>query len=160
MLADARAAPGTPGHAVLALLEPAPLVNLFKETPDGVIILIGHGVVGVVPVHPVAQADGLLRLDLRVLAHTLLAAINELFHAEGFNVPLGSKPQLALLLHLDPQPLAVEAVLVAEFVALHGMVTVENVFIGAAPGMVHTHGVIGGDRAVQEGPARPALVFN
>ncbi|MBA7604817.1 hypothetical protein ES703_11945 [subsurface metagenome] len=74
----------------------------LKKFPDGVIILIGHGVVGIVPVHPVTQADGLLRLDLRVLAYPLLAAVDEILHAEGFDIPLGFKAQLALDFHLDP----------------------------------------------------------
>src|SRR3990172_6871220 len=69
------------------------------------------------------------------------------------SIPLGPKPQLSFDLHLHPQPLAVEAVLVALPVAEHGVVALEEVLVGAAPGMVHAHRVVGRDRPIEEGPA-------
>ncbi len=50
----------------------------------------------------------------------------------------------------DPQALAVEAVLPALVFALHGVVALVEVFVGAAPGVVHAHRVVGGDGAVDE----------
>src|SRR3989304_621598 len=69
------------------------------------------------------------------------------------SIPLGPKPQLSFDLPPHPQPLAVEAVLVALPVAEHGVVALEEVLVGAAPGMVHAHRVVGRDRPVEEGPA-------
>ena len=67
--------------------------------------------------------------------------------------------EFLLDLDLDPQALAVEAVLVAQLVAGHGVVALKGVLVGAAPGVMDAHRVVGGDRAVEEGPARPALVL-
>ena len=64
--------------------------------------------------------------------------------------------EFLLDLDLDPQPLAVEAVLVAQLVAGHGEVALVGVLVGAAPGVVDAHRVVGGDGAVEEGPLRLA----
>ena len=140
----------TPGHHVVALVDPAVLVAAFEEQPDGVVVLIGHRVVGVVPVHPVAQADRLLRLHGGVGQDALLAALHEPGDAIRLDVALVVKAQLLLDLDLDVQALAVEAVLVALLEALHRLEALEDVLIRAAPGMVHAHGVIGRDRPIQE----------
>src|SRR5262249_46712255 len=106
-----------------------------------------------------------------VLADPLLAQLDEAVDAEFLDVPLrfegdhraGGRagrqlrlrllPQLLLDLHLDPQALAVEAVLVALRSAEHGAITLEDVLVGPAPGVVDSHRVIGRDRAVDERPA-------
>ena len=67
--------------------------------------------------------------------------------------------QFLLDLDLDPEALAVEAVLVAQLVAGHGEVALVGVLVGAAPGVVDAHRVVGGDRAVEEGPLRLAAVL-
>ena len=67
-----------------------------------------------------------------------------------FDIFLAFEAQFLFDLHLHPQALAIETVLVAQVAAFHGMVTLEGVFIGAPPGMVHAHGIIGGDGAVEE----------
>src|SRR4030067_3822823 len=72
-------------------------------------VLVGHRVVGVVPIHPVAQANGLLRLDAGEPADPLLAALDEPGDAERFDVPLGLEAQFLLDLDLHPQPPAAEA---------------------------------------------------
>ncbi len=72
---------------------------------------------------------------------------------EVLDVALALQPEFLLDLHFHPQPLAVEAVLVAEFVAGHGEVAVVHVLVGAAPGVVDAHRVVRGDRAVEEAPA-------
>ena len=153
VLRQAGAAARAPGHRVGAAVEPAVLVAALQEMPDGVVILIRHGVVGVVPVHPVAEALRLFGLDRGVLAHPLLALLDEAGDAVGLDVALGGKALLLLHLHFDPQPLAVEPVLVALAVALHGAPAQEQVLVGAAPGVVHPHRVVGGDRTVDEGVA-------
>ena len=71
-------------------------------------------VLGIVPVAPVAQADGLLGLHGGVVEHPLLALAHEARQAVVLDVLLGLEAQLALDVDLDPQALAVEAVLVAQ----------------------------------------------
>src|SRR5262249_42362843 len=78
---------------------------------------------------------------------------------EGLDVALALELQLLLDLDLDPQPLAVEAVLVALVLAEHGVEALEGVLVGAAPGVVDAHRVVGGDGAVEEGPADAARVL-
>ena len=62
-------------------------------------------------------------------------------------------------LDLDPQPLAVEPVLITQFVPGHREKSLVGVFVGSAPGVMHAHGVVGGDRAVEKTPLRLAGVF-
>ena len=153
VLRQAGAAARAPGHRVGAAVQPAVFVAALEEVPDGVVILIRHGVVGVIPVHPVAEAAGLLGLDGGVLAHPLLALLHEAGDAEGLDVMFGGKALFLFHLHLDPQPLAVESVLVALAVALHGAPAQEQVLVGAPPGVVHPHRVVGGNRTVNKGVA-------
>ena len=153
MFRDPGGAARAPGHHVVPLVDQPPLPALLQEVPDRVVVLVGHRVVGVVPIHPVAQANGLLRLDPGEPADPLLAALDELGDAERFDVPLGLETQLLFDLDLHPEPLAVEPVLVALPVAEHGVVALEEVLVGAAPGVVHAHRVVGRDRPVEEGPA-------
>ena len=91
----------------------------------------------------------------RVLEHALLAALDELADAVLLDVALAGEAELALDLDLDPQPLAVEAVLPALVVAGHGLVALIQVLVGPPPGVVHAHRVVGGDRPVDK---RPLLV--
>ena len=115
--------------------------------------------VRVVPVHPHAQADGLLGLPRGVGQHALLAQADELGDAEGLDVVLAGEAQVALDIDLDPQPLAVEAVLPALVVPEHGVVALIEVLVGPPPGVMDAHRVVGRDRAVQERPGRAARVL-
>src|SRR5262249_53966751 len=78
---------------------------------------------------------------------------------EVLDVALGGELELLLDLDLDPEALAVEAILVAEPLAEHGVIALVGVLVGTPPGMVNTHGVVGSDGAVEEGPARAILVL-
>jgi hypothetical protein len=63
-------------------------------------------------------------------------------------------------LDLDPEPLAVEAVLVALLEAAQRLVALEDVLQCAAPGMVNAHRVVRRDRAVDEAEALvPAVLL-
>src|SRR5262249_49931957 len=119
-----------------------------------------------VPVHPVAQADRLLGLDAGELIDALLAELHEAVHAgeavagdEVRDVALRAEAEFLLDLDLDPEAVRVEAVLVAQLVAGHGLVALVDVLVSAAPGVVDAHRVVGGDRAVEEGPLRLAGVL-
>ncbi len=54
---------------------------------------------------------------------------------------------------LHPQTLTIEAILKSQLVALHRLEPLEEVFVGPAPTVVHTHGIVGRDRAIDERPA-------
>ncbi|GBD35893.1 hypothetical protein HRbin36_01008 [bacterium HR36] len=147
--------------------------------PDSVIVFLGHGVVTAalirwflpvlipIPVHPIAQPYALLRLNTGKAIDPLLAQLHETVNAgeaiprhEVLNILLRSQTQFFFHFHFDPQSLAIETVLVAEFVAGHGHETLEQIFIGASPGMVHAHRVVGSNGTIQERPFRlPAILF-
>jgi hypothetical protein len=59
---------------------------------------------------------------------------------------------------LDPEALAVEAVLVALVVAAQGLVALEDVLQRPPPGGVHAERLVRGDGPVDEGEARAAAV--
>ena len=150
-------AAGTPGHDVVSVIDPAILVTDLQEMPDRVVIFVRQGVVGVVPVHEISEALGLLGLDRRVGEDTLFALLDEPVDAVGLDVTLGREPQFPFHLDFDPQPLAVEAVLVALPVPEHRVETLVEVLVGAPPGMVYAHRIVGRDRAVHEGVALLAV---
>jgi hypothetical protein len=119
--------------------------------------VLQHG--GVIPIHPVAQANGLSALNSRVLQHPGLAQLHEIGHAEGLNVALALEAEFLLDLHLHPQALTVKALLVAHLTPAHGPEAVPQVLVGAPPAVVDTHGVVGGDGAINEAPVGLALVL-
>ena len=108
---------------------------------------------GVVPIHPVSQADRLLGLPGREGENPLFAGVGELVDAKVGDRVLGAEAEFLFHLDFHPQPLAVKAVLVPQFAARHGEVALIGVFVGATPGVVDAHGVVGGDRPVEEAPA-------
>ena len=111
----------------------------------------------IVPVHPVAQADGLIGLHRGKFEHAHLAQLDEFGQAKGLNVALALEAQFFFDIHLNPQALAVEAVLPALVVALHRVETLEEVFVRAPPGVVDAHRIVGRNRAIEEAPAFVAL---
>src|SRR5262249_2296341 len=121
--------------------------------------------IGAVPVHPVPEPDALFSLHAREAVDPLLARTHEPVDArlgvprdEVLDVSLVVELQFLLDLDFPPQPLAVEPLLVAEFVAGHREVAVVGVLVGAAPGVVDAHRVVRRDRAVEERPAGLAAV--
>lgn len=159
LLGDTGAAARTPGHAVEALVDQATLVTLLEERPDGVVVLVRHGEVRVIPVHPVAETDGLVGLHLAEAQHALLAVVDELLETVVLDLFLGRESLLALDFYLDPQSLAVEAVLEALVESTHGVEALVDVFERAPPGVVDAHRVVGGNRAVEERPMRLTAIL-
>src|SRR5439155_24145126 len=67
--------------------------------------------------------------------------------------------KLALDADFDPESLAVEAVLVALLIAVHRLVTLEDVLQRPAPGRVNPERLVRGDRPVGERERRAAAVL-
>jgi hypothetical protein len=142
----------------VAEIEPAAVLALLEEAPDVLDVRVGERVVVVVPVHPHAEAAALVGDDLRVLRDPRLAALGEFRDPVLLDLPLRVQPELALDAYLDPQALAVEAVLVAEVVPAERPVALEDVLERPAPAMVGGHRVVGRDWPVHETEARAAAV--
>ncbi len=143
----------------MSLVDPAAIVALFEKVPDRVVVLVGHRVVRVVPVHPVAEPDRLIGDALGIFPDALLAAIDELGDAIRFDIALALESELFFDLDFDPETLAVEAVLISLLFAEHGLEALEEILVGATPAVMDAHRVIGGHWAVDESVAfRGALV--
>ena len=154
MFADAGAAARAPRHDVVAAVDqPAP-VALRQEGPDRVVVLVGVRVVAVRPSPSTSRGAWSARLiGRRSGRRAALQSSTNRSIAVRLDVALVLEAELLLDLDLDPQPLAVEPVLVALPLAEHGVVALEEVLVRAAPGVVDAHRVVGGDRPVQEAPA-------
>ncbi len=149
-VADARAAARAPCHDVVAAVqEPAPLA-LGQESPDRVVVLVAVRVVAVLPVHPHPEPFALLGDECRESLDALEAQLDEPIDPERLDLALVVEAELLLDLDLDPEPLAVEPVLVALPFSEHRVVALVEVLVRAAPGVVDAHRVVGRDRSVQE----------
>src|SRR5256886_14631932 len=149
VLRERGAAPRAPGHRAVALVEPALLLPQLQHVPDVRDVQIAVRVVGVRPVHPLTHADGPLRDRGRRPIDAGAAGFGEHRDAVGIDVALAVEVQLALDLHLDPEALAIEAVLVALVESLHRLVTLVDILVGTRPGAVHPHALdVRGDRTV------------
>ncbi len=137
----------------MSLVDPATVVALLQEMPDRVVVLIGHRVIRIVPVHPIAQPDRLIGDPLGELPDALFAAIDELGNAIRFDIALALESEFLFDLDLHPESLAVEAILVSLFLAEHGVEALEEILVGTTPTMMHTHRVVGGNRSIDKGKA-------
>ena len=78
--------------------------------------------------------------------------MDELVDPELLNLRLRPEAKLFFDLHLDPQPLAVEPVLVADVVPGHRKEPLERILVGAAPGVMDAHRVVRRHRPVEKTP--------
>ena len=113
----------------------------------------------VVPVHPVTQSLRLFGLSSREAEDSALAFIHEFVDAEFVDGVLRAKPQLFLHFDLNPQPLAVEAVLVSLVMASHREEALIRIFVRSAPCVMHAHRIIGGDGPIQKTPPLLTAIF-
>ena len=158
VLRERRAAAGAPLGRAVALVQPSARVHLLEEAPDVLDVRVREGVVVVAPVHPHAEARRLLDHHRGVVRDPLAALRGELGQAVGLDLALRVQPERLLDLDLDVQPLRVEAVLVAEVMAAHGLVALEDVLQRPAVAVVDAHRVVGRDRPVHEREAGAAAV--
>ena len=135
-------------------VEPAPLVDEPEEAPDVLDVRVGEREVVVPPVHPLAEPDRALRQLLRRPDDDLAAPAGELREPVLLDLALRVEPELALDADLDPEALAVEAVLVALVEAAQRLVALEDVLERPAPGRVDGERLVRRDRPVDEAEAR------
>src|SRR5690606_8693509 len=83
----------------------------------------------------------------------LLALLDEARDAVGLDVLLRGEAQFLLDFDLDPESLAVKAILVTLPLTKHGVEALVEILVGATPAVVDPHRVVGGDGAVDERPA-------
>jgi len=159
VLRDRRAAPDAPRHDAVTTRDPAAAVAYLEEVPDVGHVFVGHRVVRRRPVHPLPELPRLLGLERREAQHAFAARARERLEPHLLDLRLAVHAERALDLHLDPEPLAVEAVLEPLVEAAHRLVPLEDVLVRAAARVVDAHRVVGGDRAIEERPARTTAVL-
>ena len=153
VLRDRGAAAGAPLGGPMPAEEPAPLVDGGQEPPDVLDVGVGEGEVVAAPVHPLPESDRPLREIGGGALDDGPAAAGELGQPELLDLALRVEAELSLDADLDPQPLAVEAVLVALVVAPERLVALEDVLERATPRRVDGERLVGRDRAVDEAEA-------
>ena len=89
-----------------------------------------------------------------------LAFVDEVVDTEFMDGSLRAESQLLFDFDFHPQSLAVETVLESLVMAGHRKEPLVRVFVGAAPSMVNSHGVIGGDRTVEKAPTLATCVLS
>ena len=158
VLGERGAATRAPLRRAMAHREPAPLVDDLEEAPDVLDVRVAEGEVVVPPVHPLTEPLRAARQLLRVGRDDLAAAARELGEPVLLDLPLRVEPERALHTDLDPEPLAVEPVLVALVEATERLVALEDVLERPPPRGVHRELLVRRDGAVEEAPRRPASV--
>jgi hypothetical protein len=144
----------------VAEVEPVPLVHEAEEAPDVLDVRVAEGEVVVPPVHPLAEPDGALGEGARGADDHVATAAGELGEPELLDLALGVEPELPLDPDLDPQALAVEAVLVALVVSAKRLVALEDVLQRPPPGGVDAqHHAVRGDGPVDEAEPRAVGVL-
>ena len=156
--ADRRAAPRAPLGEPVASVQPAAFVHDRQEAPDVFDVRVGEREVVAAPVHPLAEPDRALGELGRRTLHDRATLTSERFEAVLLDVALRVEAELLLDPDFDPQPLAVEAVLVALVKPAQRLVALEHVFERAAPGRVHGERLVRRDRSVDEAEPWAVLV--
>ena len=160
VLGQRRATSRAPRHRTVAFVEPASFLADLQDVPDVRDVQVAVGEVRVRPVHPLAHADRALGDGGGRTVHTRSARVGELADPVRLDVALAVEIQLTLDLHLDPETLAIEAVLVTLIEAAHRLVALVDVLIGTGPGAVNAHAFhVRGDRTVEERKPRAARVL-
>ena len=143
----------------MTAVEPVTLLDDLQHPPDVLDVRVAEGEVVLAPVHPLAEALRPLPQLLRVADDGLAALRGEVLQPVLLDLALRVEPELALDSDLDPEPLAVEAVLVALVEATERLVALEEVFQRAAPRRMDTEILVGRHRPVGEREGRAAAVL-
>ena len=120
----------------------------LQEPPDVLDVRVAEREVVVAPVHPLAEPLRAPRQRLRRLDDDLAALAGELLEAVLLDLALRVQPELPLDADLDPEPLAVEAVLVPLVEAAQRLVALEDVLERPPPRRVDA------ERPCSPSPAR------
>ena len=157
VLRERGAATWAPLRRAVTEVEPVARVHELQEPPDVLDVRVAEREVVVPPVHPLTEPDRALGQRSGGLHDHLPATSGELGEPVLLDLPLRVETERALDAHLDPEPLAVESVLVALVVPAERLVPLEDVLQRPPPGGVDAeHHPVGGHRAVDE--AEPGAV--
>ncbi len=150
MLRQRRPAASTPRHHRMPLEQPSALAHLFQKMPNVLVVLLGHGVVGIFPIHPLPQPTRLLSLNACVFQHTIATGAGKFVQSICNDILLRVEPQAFFHLDFHPEALTIKPVLKSLVRSAHRPIALKHVFVRATPAMVHAHGIVGRDRPVDK----------
>ncbi len=136
VLRERGAAARAPLGRAMSEVEPPALVDDAEESPDVLDVRVAEREVVVPPVHPLPEPDRALGQSARGVDDHLAATPGELGEPVLLDLALRVEPEPPLHADLDPEPLAVEPVLVALVVAAERLVALEDVLQRPPPGGV------------------------
>ncbi len=153
------AAARAPLRCVVALVQPTLLLDGLEEAPDVRDVRVAEREVVVAPVHPHPEPLRLRRLDAGELRDEVAAVAREPGEAVLLDLALRVEAERLLDLDFDVEALRVEAVLVAELVAVGGLVALKDVLQRPAQAVMDAGGPVRRDRPVHEGEGRAVAVL-
>ena len=159
VIGKARSASRAPGHRTVRAHQPAALVADLQKMPYRSDIEVGIREIGMLPVHPLTEAFALLGDYAREFLYAVHTLRGEFVDSVLYDVAFNLYAEILLGFHFHPQALRIEAVLILAGFAEHGVVTDIHILHSPAPGVVNTHGVIRGDRTVEETEAFAVLIL-
>ena len=159
MRGERRAAARAVGNDLVTLVEQPLLVDLLERPPDRFDIIVVIGDVGMLHVHPVADAVAHLFPLALVLPDGLLALLDEGLDAVFFDVLLTVHAEGLLHFELDGQPVRVPARLAQDVFALHRLIAREDLLHDARQDMSDMGLAVRRGRTVEEGELLSALVL-
>ena len=153
------AALGPPPHHLVALVQQAPVEQLLERPPHALDVVLAIRDVGLVQVHPEADAVGQVLPFLLIPEHGLDAGAVELGDAVLFDGLLAAIQDAKLLAHLDfdGQAVRVPPCLALAQVPRHGLVAREHVLDRPRQAMSRVRQPIGRRRPLIEDERRRAL---
>ena len=95
--------------------------------PNALNVLVGVGVIGMIPIHPLTETFGLFRDNAGEMLNAVHALSCELVHAVIFNVFLGFEAERFFDFYFNPKALRVKAVLIAAVAPVHCVVTDKDI---------------------------------
>ena len=159
MLRERRPAARAPLGRAVTHVEPAALVHGLQHPPDVLDVRVAERVVVVAPVHPLTEALAAARQVVGRADDDFTALRREAVEPVLLDLALRVQAEVALDPDLDPEPLAVEAVLVALVEAAQRLVALEDVLQRPPPRRVHAERLVRRDGPVDEAEARAASVL-
>src|SRR5436190_19278847 len=159
VLRDGSAAARAPLGGTVPEIEPTLLVHVLEEPPDVFDVGVAEGEVIVAPVHPLAEASRAPRQLGGVAGNGVAALPRELGEAVLLDLALRVQSQRALDADLDPETLAVVAVLITLVESAERVVALEDVLERPAPAGVDAELLVRGDRPVEEAPLRAVAIL-
>ena len=148
--AKAGLAAGAMGSAAQTLVEEAVIPQLLEDPPAGLDKVVVQGYVGVLHVHPEADAVGENLPFLDVAEDAFAAALVELLDAVFLDIPLGTEAKFLFDFQFHRKTVGVPAAFAKAAITLHGAVAANHVLEHAGQDVMDAGAAVGSGRPFVE----------